>query len=82
MVTILYDVLIINAVKRTSKTILELKGVHPEDYIFKKYRIDRTQFALSHAYYASNIEDYQSIMTNLEQKHVNNKEDIQFRLEK
>ncbi|WP_052467072.1 DUF4296 domain-containing protein [Psychroserpens damuponensis] len=74
MVDILYDVLILNAAKGTSKASLENQGVYPENYIYKKYHIDSLQFATSHSYYSYHIEDYEIIMSKLEQKYNLDKE--------
>lgn len=68
MVEVLYDVYILNAAKGASKTVLEKNGIFPEDYVFKKHNIDSLQFAESNAYYGFYVEEYESILSRLEQK--------------
>lgn len=61
MVSILYDMSILNASKGVNKKLLEEKGILPEDFVYEKYGIDSTQFALSNEYYAYNLEAYEDI---------------------
>ncbi|TXE19404.1 DUF4296 domain-containing protein [Psychroserpens burtonensis] len=82
MVDILYEVLIINAAKGTSKTILENQGVHPEDYIFKKYRIDSLQFVSSNEYYGFDVEEYESIIIRVEDRIIKTKDEFQTKIDK
>lgn len=74
MVDILFDVYILNASKGANKTILETKGVYPENYIFDKYNIDSLQFALSNDYYGFYVLDYESIINRVEKRINDNKE--------
>ncbi|WP_052184282.1 DUF4296 domain-containing protein [Psychroserpens sp. Hel_I_66] len=82
MVDILYDVSILNAAKGTSKGILENNGVFPEDFVFEKHKIDSLQFAKSNEYYGFNLEEYEVIVANLEQRLNANKEEIQAKIDK
>ena len=68
MSEIIYDVFLLNAAKGVNKKILENNGIFPQDYIFKKYKIDSLQFALSNEYYAYNIDIYESIMAKVKLK--------------
>ena len=68
MSEIIYDVFVLNAAKGVNKKILENNGIFPQDYIFKKYKIDSLQFALSNEYYAYNIDMYESIMAKVKLK--------------
>lgn len=68
MVDILYDVFILNAAKGSSKMILEKNGIYPENYVFEKYGIDSLQFAQSNDYYGFYVDDYETIMVNVDQR--------------
>lgn len=68
MSEIIYDVFILNAAKGVNKKVLENNGIFPQDYVYKKYRIDSLQFALSNEYYSYNIEMYESIMEKVKSK--------------
>jgi radical SAM superfamily enzyme with C-terminal helix-hairpin-helix motif len=68
MVEIIYDVSIINSAKGINKTILENKGIIPEDYIYKKHNIDSLQFALSNEYYAYELKTYETIYDSVKAK--------------
>ncbi|MDN3678162.1 DUF4296 domain-containing protein [Flavobacterium paronense] len=67
MVAILYDISLLEAIKSqninggiTAKT--------GNDYIYKKYKIDSTQFANSNKYYASDIEEYKKMFEKVKEK--------------
>lgn len=62
MVNVMYDVFLINSAKGLEKKTLELNGILPEDFIYKKHSIDSAQFALSNNYYAFDTKVYKSIM--------------------
>jgi len=68
MVEILYDMFILNSAKGVNKKLLELNGILPKDYIFEKYGIDSTQFALSNNYYVYDTKTYESILNKIAQK--------------
>ncbi len=61
MVNILIDAKLIGSARNTDKTILNKNGVDVDTYVFKKHNIDSLQFALSNAYYAYYIKDYEDI---------------------
>lgn len=82
MVEVLYDVYILNAAKGASKTVLEKNGVFPEDYVFQKHNIDSLQFAESNAYYGFYVEEYESILSQLEKKIDANQEKYQILIDK
>ena len=82
MVDILYDVFVINAAKGTSKRILEDNGIYPEDYVFKKHQIDSAQFAQSNEYYGFHVEEYESIITRLEDRFNRDKDTFQAKIDK
>lgn len=68
MSDILYDVFLMNAAKSMKKQTLEDKGIHPEDYVFKKHGIDSLQFAQSNDYYAYDTETYDAIIKRVEER--------------
>ena len=57
MVDILYDLSILEAIKTQNITDFD-NTVSASQYIYKKYKIDSTQFAQNNKYYASNVEGY------------------------
>jgi hypothetical protein len=60
MVDILYDMSVLEAIKNQNIN----GGISAKvgnDYIYKKYKIDSTQFVKSNKYYASNIDDYKKM---------------------
>lgn len=72
MSEIMYDLYILNAAKGVNKKVLELNGIMPSDYVYKKYGIDSLQFAQSNTYYAYDTEVYaalvESVKANLERE--------------
>jgi Domain of unknown function (DUF4296) len=68
MVEIIYDMTIFTAAKGVNKKVIENKGILPEDYIYKKYNIDSTQFAQSNEYYAYNLDSYEDIYAKVKLK--------------
>lgn len=60
MVNILIDLKLINSGSSKDKRTMKNVGVDQE-YIFSKYNIDSLQFALSNAYYAFHVEEYEAI---------------------
>ena len=58
MITILYDLSLLEAIKSQKPAVLDSNQVDVTKYIYKKYKIDSLQFANSSQYYASNIENY------------------------
>ncbi|MGE5943921.1 MAG: DUF4296 domain-containing protein [Flavobacteriales bacterium] len=64
MVNILIDLKLIASVTTADDIkVLDSNNVKSEKYIYKKYNIDSTQFALSNNYYAYHLEDYEDIYT-------------------
>lgn len=74
MSDIMYDLYILNAAKGINKKVLELNGIMPTDYVYKKYEIDSAQFAQSNTYYAYDTEVYaalvEKVKVNLEREKV------------
>ena len=68
MADIIFDMSIFTAAKGVNKKIIESNGILPEDYIYKKYDIDSSQFAQSNEYYAFNIESYEEIYSKVKER--------------
>lgn len=62
MSNIIYDVFLLNAAKGINKRVLEQNGVLPQEYVYKKYKIDSLQFAKSNEYYSYDTKTYEAIM--------------------
>ena len=83
MVNILYDMSILTASKGVNKKLLEEKGILPEDFVYKKYGIDSTQFSLSNEYYAYYLDTYEGIFNDVktrlekEKKHLDSLNNIE-----
>lgn len=64
MVNILIDLKLIASVTGGDDVkVLDSNNVQSQKYIYKKYNIDSTQFAMSNNYYAFHINDYEAIYT-------------------
>ncbi|WP_100614092.1 DUF4296 domain-containing protein [Confluentibacter citreus] len=64
MVNILIDLKLIASVTAGDDIkVLDSSNIQSEKYIYKKYNIDSTQFALSNNYYAFHLKDYEEIYT-------------------
>ncbi|MCM4172027.1 DUF4296 domain-containing protein [Arenibacter sp. TNZ] len=68
MVTILYDISLLNAGKIINESILNEYDIEPMGYIYTKYGIDSIQFIGSDTYYASMPTVYESIYTKVKEK--------------
>lgn len=62
MSDIMYDLYILNAAKGINKKVLEINGIMPIDYVYKKHGVDSLQFAESNTYYAYDIEVYAKLV--------------------
>ena len=62
MSNIMYDLYILNAAKGVNKKVLELNGIMPLEYVYKKYGVDSLQFAESNTYYAYDTETHSAIV--------------------
>lgn len=74
MVNILYDISVLQAIRSFSTATLDSNKVDPRIYIYKKYKIDSLTFAQNQEYYASNLEQYESIQKQVLEKLTKNKE--------
>lgn len=62
MSEIMYELYILNAAKGVNRKLLELNGIMPLEYIYKRFDIDSLQFAESNKYYAFDTEVYSAIV--------------------
>ncbi|WP_163517060.1 DUF4296 domain-containing protein [Gelidibacter japonicus] len=62
MSEIMYDLYLLNAAKSVNKKVLELNGIMPLEYVYKKHGIDSLQFAESNTYYAYDTEVYAQLV--------------------
>src|SRR5690606_615468 len=58
----MYDLYILNAAKGVNKKVLELNGIMPLEYVYKKHDIDSLQFAQSNTYYAYDTKVYAELV--------------------
>lgn len=61
MVNILIDARLIGSASIANKQKMQSEGIKLDSYVFEKYGIDSLQFALSNAYYAYHLKDYEAI---------------------
>lgn len=61
MVEVLIDLSLLSSAKGLNKKILENNGITPDEYVYKKHKIDSLQFAESNLYYSYFIDDYDKI---------------------
>lgn len=68
MISLLYDLAVLNAAKSTDANILRDNHIETMEYLYNKYSIDSIQFVRSDAYYASMPEEYEAIYKGVESK--------------
>lgn len=68
MITIFYDLSLLEAIKSNNPIALESNGINPYTYIYKKYKIDSLQFAQNNAYYASDLKKYKKMYEEVEKR--------------
>ena len=61
MVDVMYDLALLEAIKYQSPNALQAHKINPDEYIYKKYKIDNTQFVQSNMYYASDYKEYKKM---------------------
>jgi len=66
MILILYDMVVIEAMKIQNPNNLTVIGIDENNYILKKYNIDSLQFSKSNKYYASDIDNYSKMYEKIE----------------
>ncbi|MDX1362711.1 DUF4296 domain-containing protein [Arenibacter latericius] len=76
MVTILYDVSLLNAGRSINQNVLNEYDIVPMEYIYKKHNIDSLQLVDSDTYYASLPIVYEAIYTQVKEKIENEEKSI------
>ena len=66
MVDILYDFALLEGVR--SDYSLNQTSLNPEEFIYKKYKIDSLQFAQNNAYYAADVQKYKEMFQKINEK--------------
>ena len=73
MVDVMYDLALLEAIKYQSTNELETHKINPDEYIYKKYKIDNDQFVQSNMYYASDYKEYKKMYDQINSRLVKNK---------
>ena len=73
MVDVMYDLALLEAIKYQSPDAIETHKINPDEYIYKKYKIDNTQFVRSNMYYASDYKEYKKMYDQINSRLVKNK---------
>lgn len=76
MKEIIYDLSLLEAIQSQKPVALETSGVNPNEYIYKKYKIDSVQFVKSNQYYASDLEHYKKMYDDIAKRLEKNKKEI------
>lgn len=84
MIEIITDLAILEAIQSHNPALLQLHGINPQDYVYKKYNIDSLQLAHSNRYYAMNIKEYdamyEKVKAKLEQQKVEIDSSLQLKI--
>jgi hypothetical protein len=73
MVDVMYDLALLEAIKYQSPNALQAHKINPDEYIYKKYKIDSAQFVQSNMYYASDYKEYKKMYDHINSRLVKNK---------
>ena len=73
MVDVMYDLALLEAIKYQSPNALQSHKINPDEYIYKKYKIDNTQFVQSNMYYASDYKEYKKMYDQINSRLEKNK---------
>lgn len=73
MVNIIYDLALLEAIKIQNPSSLDSFKINPNDYIFKKYKIDSLQFAQNNIYYAADYKEYKKMFEKIKSRLDKNK---------
>lgn len=68
MINIYYDLALLEASRYQNFSKEGFKKIPPKDFIYKKYKIDSTQFAQNNLYFASSIEEYRLMFEEVEKR--------------
>lgn len=73
MVDVMYDLALLEAIKYQSPDAIETHKINPDEYIYKKYKIDSAQFVQSNMYYASDYKEYKKMYDQINSRLVKKK---------
>lgn len=73
MVNIIYDLALLEAIKIQNPSSLDSFKINPNDYIFKKYKIDSLQFSQNNIYYAADYKEYKKMFEEIKSRLDKNK---------
>ena len=68
MVSIFYDLSLLDAIRSNNSILLEENKIDPYTYIYKKYKIDSLQFAQNNIYYAYDLKRYKRMYERVEKR--------------
>lgn len=68
MISILYDVAVIDAIKSYNLNTTHDYPVNSQLYILKKYQVDSLQFAQNNQYYAADMANYKKMFEKINQR--------------
>lgn len=77
MVNIMYDLSLLESIKIQNPTSLDTFNINPNNYIFKKYKIDSIQFAQSNIYYAADYKGYKLMFEKIKARLDKNKSQVE-----
>lgn len=63
MIDILYDLALLEGIKDDYS--INQQSLHPDQFIYEKYKIDSLQFVQSNGYYASDVQNYKEMYQKL-----------------
>lgn len=76
MIDIITDLAVLEAVQSHNPSLLQLYGINPKEYVYKKYNVDSLQLAQSNRYYALNIKEYDAMYEKVKVRLEQQKADI------
>jgi len=76
MVDIIYDLSLLDGMKVQDPTLVDSLKISPNQYLYKKYKIDSVQFAQSNIYYAADSKEYEKMYNQVKARLEKNKVEI------
>ena len=77
MANIMYDLSLLEAIKVENPSSLDTFNINPNDYVFKKYKIDSIQFTQSNIYYAADYKEYKKMFEKIKARLDKNKSQVE-----
>lgn len=68
MIDVLTEAYLMNAARSYDLRLIRNKGVQLDSLIYKRFKIDSVQFARSNAFYTSDLNEYNEILTEVESR--------------